>query len=159
MEIRRRPIPRAAHRTAHRWARTRRSQSPALSLIALAFVFTLTLALPAEAHHSFAAVYDAEQTIRIEGKIAQFLFRNPHSVLHVLAPDESGETQRWAIEWQGATQLGASGVSAQTVRAGDPVIVTGYPGRVAAEHRILLVTIKRTTDGFGWGSRENEVVE
>ena len=124
--------------------------------IACAAVYAV---LPASAHHSFAAVYDADQTIRIEGKIAQFLFRNPHSVLHVLAPDQSGDTQRWAIEWQGATQLGASGVSAQTVRPGDPVIVTGYPGRVEAEHRVLLVTIERTTDGFGWGTREGEVVE
>jgi hypothetical protein len=116
-------------------------------------------ALPAAAHHSFAAVYHADQTIKIEGKVAQFLFRNPHSVLHVLVPDESGEMTRWAIEWQGASQLGARGVSAQTLRAGDPVIVTGNPGRVVAEHRMLLVTIKRTTDGFGWGARPGEVVD
>jgi hypothetical protein len=117
------------------------------------------LALPAAAHHSFAAVYQADQTIEIEGKVVQFLFRNPHSVLHVLVLDESGEMTRWAIEWQGASQLGARGVSAQTLRPGDPVIVTGNPGRVAAEHRLLLVTIKRTTDGFGWGARPGEVVD
>ena len=114
--------------------------------------------LPAAAHHSFAAVYQGEEIIEVEGKVVQFLFRNPHSVLHVLATDDSGETTRWAIEWQGATSLGASGVSAQTLRPGDPVIVTGNPGRVAAEHRMLLVTIKRTTDGFGWGTQPGEVV-
>jgi hypothetical protein len=37
--------------------------------------------------------------------------------------------------------------------------VTGRPGRVEAEHRILLVTIERTTDGFGWGTRPGEVVD
>jgi hypothetical protein len=114
--------------------------------------------LPAAAHHSFAAVYKPDETIRIEGKVVQFLFRNPHSVLHVLVTDDSGATTRWAIEWQGATQLGANGVSAQTLRPGDPVIVTGTPGRVAEEHRMLLVTIKRTTDGFGWGTRRGEAV-
>ena len=116
-------------------------------------------ALQAAAHHSFAAVYQADQTMQIEGKVVQFQFRNPHSVLHVLVPDESGGTTRWAIEWQGASQLGARGVSAQTLRPGDPVIVTGNPGRVAEEHRMLLVTIKRTTYGFGWGSRPGEVVD
>ena len=115
--------------------------------------------MPVSAHHSFAAVYQADEMISIEGTVAQFLFRNPHSVLHVLAADDSGGMQRWAIEWQGATQLGASGVSAQTIRPGDPVVVTGNPGRVAEEHRILLVTIKRTTDGFGWGNRPGEVVD
>jgi hypothetical protein len=116
-------------------------------------------AVPAAAHHSFAAVYQPEETIRIEGKVVQFLFRNPHSVLHVLARDDAGTTTRWAVEWQGATQLGANGVSAVTLRPGDPVIVTGNPGRVPGEHRLLLVTIKRTTDGFGWGTGRGEVVE
>ena len=123
-----------------------------LSLAALA-------GLPAAAHHSFAAVYQADETIRIEGKVVQFQFRNPHSVLHVLVPDASGGTTRWAVEWQGATQLGARGMTAQTLRPGDPVVVIGNPGRVAEEHRMLLVEITRTTDGFGWGSRPGEVVD
>ena len=120
---------------------------------------TALIAVPAHSHHSFTAVYQPNESITIEGKVVQFLFRNPHSVLHVLAEDESGNEIRWAIEWQGATALGAGGVSAQTIRAGDPVIVTGHPGRVAQEHRILMLTIKRTTDGFGWGNGEGEVVE
>jgi hypothetical protein len=117
------------------------------------------ITVPVHAHHSFTAVYDVSNTIEVEGKIVQFLFRNPHSVLHVLAPDESGEMTRWAIEWQGATQLGAGGISAQFLRPGDPVIVTGNPGRNPAEHRIRMLAIKRTTDGFGWGTRPGEVVD
>lgn len=111
----------------------------------------------AQAHHSFAAVYQANESISIEGTVVQFLYRNPHSVLHVLAPDETGAEKRWAVEWQGASQLGAAGISSQTIRAGDPVIVTGHPGRVAAENRMLMVEIKRTTDDFGWtnGGRNN----
>jgi hypothetical protein len=129
-----------------------------ISLLAVIMVSAL-ITMPAQSHHSFTAVYQADESITIEGKVVQFLFRNPHSVLHVLAMDESGNEVRWAIEWQGATALGAGGVSAQTIRAGDPVIVTGHPGRVAQEHRILMLTIKRTTDGFGWGNGEGERVE
>jgi len=126
-----------------------------LLMVMILMVFN---AAPAQSHHSFTAVYQGDENITIEGKVVQFLFRNPHSVLHVLAKDEAGNEVRWAIEWQGATQLGAGGVSAKTIRAGDPVIVTGHPGRAADEHRILLLTIKRTTDGFGWGNAEGEVV-
>ena len=127
------------------------------TLVGLTIMASITA--PAVAHHSFTAVYRADATIEIEGQVAQFLFRNPHSVLHVLAPDESGAVTRWAVEWQGASQLGAGGVSAQTLRPGDHVIVTGNPGRVPEEHRIRLLTIKRTSDGFGWGTREGEVVD
>jgi len=123
-----------------------------------AFCVAMLLAVPALAHHSFAAVYKSGESITIEGKVVQFLYRNPHSVLHVVSDNDDGTTTRWAIEWQGATQLGASGISTQTLRPGDPVVVTGTPGRVEAEHRMLLVTITRTTDGFGWGNRAGEVV-
>lgn len=121
----------------------------ALTMAALV-VAALMPTAPALSHHSFAAVYDADKQVTVEGKVVQFLYRNPHSVLHVLAPDANGTEKRWAIEWQGATQLGASGISAETIRAGDPVIVTGHPGRIEAEHRILMLEIKRTADGFGW---------
>jgi hypothetical protein len=110
-------------------------------------------AVPALSHHSFVAVYDPDQEVTIEGKVVQFQYRNPHSVLHVLAKDSAGVEKRYAIEWQGATQLGAAGISAQTVHSGDPVIVTGHPGRVAAENRILMTEIKRTSDDFGWKNR------
>ena len=119
-------------------------------LSAALFALASLGAAQAFSHHSFAAVYQADKSISIEGKVVQFLFRNPHSVLHVLAKDESGMEKRWAVEWQGATQLGAAGISAQSIHAGDPVIVTGHPGRVAAENRILMLEIKRTTDDFGW---------
>ena len=129
-----------------------------LLIVTSLFIASL-IGTPAVAHHSFTAVYQADATIKIEGQVVQFLFRNPHSVLHVLAPDDSGEMTRWAVEWQGATQLGVGGVSAQTLRPGDPVIVTGNPGRNRAEHRMRMLTIKRTTDGFGWGTGEGEVVD
>jgi uncharacterized protein DUF6152 len=124
-------------------------------MMALMIVSTVT----AYAHHSFAATYDQSKTVTIEGKVAQFLIRSPHSFLHVLAKDENGQMQRWAIEWQGAAQLVDAGITKDTLKAGDPVIVTGNPGRAAEDHRIRMVTIKRTTDGFGWGNRQGQVVD
>lgn len=124
-----------------------------LPLLAGAFTALMLVVPLAQSHHSFAAVYDAEQEVTIEGKVVQFQYRNPHSVLHVLAKDSSGAEKRYAIEWQGATQLGAAGISAQTVHPGDAVIVSGHPGRVAAENRILMLEIKRTTDDFSWENR------
>jgi hypothetical protein len=122
-----------------------------LSLVLLAA--TSMTAVPALPHHSFAAVYDADREVTIEGKVVQFQYRNPHSVLHVLATDANGVEKRYAIEWQGATQLGAMGISAQTVHPGDPVVVKGHPGRVEAENRLLMLEIKRTSDDFAWQNR------
>jgi len=61
----------------------------------------------ANAHHSYAATYDVTREIKLEGKLVQFVYRNPHSFVHVMAPDEKGAPQRWAVEWSGTTQLGS----------------------------------------------------
>ena len=47
------------------------------------------------AHHSFAATYFEDKQQTIEGDLVQFLFRNPHSFVHVEGKDEKGETVRW----------------------------------------------------------------
>ena len=31
------------------------------------------------AHHSFTATYDENATVKIEGELVQFMFRNPHA--------------------------------------------------------------------------------
>ena len=124
------------------------------SLGALCLAIAALSWAPVHAHHSFTAVYRVDKTIEIEGEVAQFQFRNPHVLIHVLVTDENGEKVRWAAEWLNVTQLAMGGVSAQTFRPGDDVVITGNPGRIDAEHRIRVHTITRPSDGFKWGSPE-----
>ena len=100
------------------------------------------------AHHSFAATYIVDKEIKIEGDMVQFMFRNPHSFVHVQAPDAKGEMQRWAVEWAAAGQL--TGISRDTLKPGDHVIITGNPGRTAEDHRVRMRSIFRPKDGFKW---------
>lgn len=111
------------------------------------------------AHHSFAAAYFEDQSVTIEGELVQFLFRNPHSFVHVLVKDKDGSIVRYAVEWGGAGQLGSQGVGKDTLRVGDVVIITGSPGRNPEDHRVRLVTLRRPKDGFVWGERPGQVVD
>lgn len=104
----------------------------------------------ATAHHSFSATYDSSRQDRIEGEVAQFLFRNPHSMVQILAPDETGEMRRWAIEWAGINVLTGEGISRETLRIGDRVVVTGNPGRVPSDFRMRMLSIERPEDGWKW---------
>ncbi len=115
--------------------------------------------MTARAHHSFAATYHEDRTVKIEGKLVQFLFRNPHSFVHVEAPDDSGEMQRWAVEWGGVGQLAGQGITRETLKAGDVVVITGNPGRNPADHRMRMVTLRRPSDGFTWGQQPGQVVD
>jgi Family of unknown function (DUF6152) len=46
------------------------------------------------AHHSSTTTYDESKTVTIEGELVQFMFRNPHAWVHVMAPDDEGVMQR-----------------------------------------------------------------
>jgi hypothetical protein len=105
----------------------------------------------AYAHHSFAATYFEDQKITIHGKLVQFLYRNPHSFVHVEAPDDKGQMQTWAVEWGAGGQLGRQGVTRETLKPGDDVIVVGNPGRNPDDHRLRMVSIERPSDGWKWG--------
>ena len=105
-------------------------------------------AAPAFAHHSFAATYFEDKKMTVEGNLVQFLFRNPHSFVEVEAPDDSGKMVRWAVEWAGGGQLGQQGVTRETLKPGDHVIVVGNPGRNPEDHRLRMVNITRPSDGF-----------
>jgi len=117
----------------------------------------------ASAHHSFAATYLEDQSVTIEGKLVQFLFRNPHSFVHVNVPQKDGSVVRYAVEWGGAGQLGGQGVTRETLKAGDHVIITGAPGRNPADHRVRMVTLHRpktaTSPELTWGRRPGETVD
>lgn len=124
-------------------------------LIAGILVFGVT----PDAHHSFVATYHEDQTVKIEGTLVQFMFRNPHSFVHVEAPDENQVIHRWTVERGGAGQLGRQGVTRATLKVADHVVVTGNPGRTAADHRLRMKSLLRKSDGFGWGGRPGEVVD
>ena len=118
--------------------------------VLLASIAMLVVALPASAHHSFAATYFEDKEVTIEGDLVQFLFRNPHSFVHVEVKDASGNVARWAVEWGGGGQLSREGVTRDTLKPGDHVIVTGNPGRNPDEHRIRMHSIERPADGWKW---------
>lgn len=111
----------------------------------------LMAVVPAYAHHSFAATYFEDKTQSIEGELVQFLFRNPHSFVHVEAKDEKGQVIRWSVEWGAGLQLNRQGVTRETLKPGDHVIITGNPGRNPEDHRMRMRTIARPKDGWKWG--------
>ena len=116
----------------------------------LVVVGSLVATVPALAHHSFAATYHEDQIQTVEGDLVQFLFRNPHSFVQLEGKDKQGVVQRWAVEWAGGLQLNRQGVTRETLKAGNHVVITGNPGRNADDHRLRMRSISRPSDGWKW---------
>jgi hypothetical protein len=104
---------------------------------------------PVYAHHSFASTYQDKQ-MAIEGDLVQFVYRNPHAIIQIVAPDGNLQMQRWTVEWEGRGELDHQGVTGTTLKAGDHVVITGNPGKNAADHWMRALTIVRPKDGWKW---------
>ena len=113
----------------------------------------------AYAHHSFAATYFEDRMVTIEGDLAQFQFRNPHSWVHVNVKEKDGTVVRYAVEWGGTGQLGNTGITRDTLKIGDHVIISGNPARNPKQHQVRMLSLHRTKDGFGWGKKPGETFD
>jgi Family of unknown function (DUF6152) len=130
-----------------------------LTIVLIASAILLT-GIQLFAHHSFAATYFEDKQQTVEGDLVQFMFRNPHSYIQVENKNEKGEVIRWAIEWGGGGQLGRQGVSRDTLKVGDHVVIVGNPGRNPEDHRLRLLRMKRTNgEPFTWGTRPGETFD
>jgi len=119
----------------------------------------MLLAVAAHAHHSYAATYDTSKEVKLNGKLVQFIFRNPHSYVTIQAPDAKGAMQRWSVEWAGTSQLSNRGITQETLKINDAIVIVGRPSRVTGEYRLLMVNLTRPSDGFTWGRNATEVVD
>jgi len=101
----------------------------------------------AVAHHSFSNIYDTGQTLALTGTVREFLFVHPHPLLVVEVLDEAGKRQTWRAEMDNRFELEEIGVTAETFRPGDVVLVSGSPGR-SRPNILYLWKLDRPVDGL-----------
>jgi uncharacterized protein DUF6152 len=119
----------------------------------LALMLMLASAPLVSGHHSFAAHYFEDQSVTVQGTLVEFDYSAPHAWVHLTAAGERGGSQRYSAEWSNPNRLSRDGITKETLKAGDVVIVTGAPGRNAGENRIHLKRIERPADGWKWATQ------
>jgi hypothetical protein len=110
--------------------------------------------LPSAAHHSWSAEYDLSRSTSVSGTVTNVQFRSPHSTL-ILAVNDEGQQQRWTVEWANPQRLRDRGITSQTLRVGDELLVTGNPHRDPKVRSLHAVSV-RARDGseIGTGTAE-----
>jgi hypothetical protein len=94
------------------------------TIVAAALIAASGAALAA--HHSFAAEYDANQPITLQGQIARIDLVNPHAWLYLEVKDADGKVVRWNVEMGAPNNLIRRGVTKATLPIGETVTVDGY---------------------------------
>jgi hypothetical protein len=84
------------------------------------------LAMPAAAHHSFAAEYDGSKTITLTGKVTKIDWTNPHAFFYIDVKDEkTGETANWQAELNSPNSLMRLGWTRDSLKPEDVVTILG----------------------------------
>ena len=86
-------------------------------------------AVPAWAHHAFAAEFDAKHPVHFEGKVTKVELINPHSWIHVDVKSADGTVTNWMFEAGSPNVLLRRGFTKNTIPVGTKVIVDGYQSK------------------------------
>lgn len=98
----------------------------------LAAFAAITAAGPTQAHHSFAAQYDANKPVTLKGVVTKVEWTNPHARFYINVTDGNGQVVNWNLELASPNYLRRAGWSSTSLKQGDEVTVEGSLARSGA---------------------------
>ena len=101
-------------------------------LAAALFATGLGLSFAAHAHHSFAAEFDAQKVVHLEGTVVKFAWVNPHSWLYINVKNAEGNVEEWKIEGGAPSALLRRGWNRNSLPAGTKIVVNAFRARDGA---------------------------
>ena len=104
-----------------------RMKRTGLGFLAIAGAVLLT-PVPTQAHHAFAAEFDANRPIAVKGTIARVDWINPHAWIHVDVKNKEGKVERWMFELTNVGSLSRRGVTKTTpeMKPGTEIEAEGF---------------------------------
>jgi uncharacterized protein DUF6152 len=89
-------------------------------------------AVPVIAHHSFAAEFDANKSVKIKGTVVKMEWANPHIWIHIDVTGPDGKVERWMVEGGAPNALIRRGWTKNSLPYGVEIIVEGFQAKDGA---------------------------
>ena len=97
--------------------------------IGIAVLGLLAAAVPAPAHHAFAAEFNSDKPIALRGTVTVMEWVNPHSWIHIDVKGPDGTLVNWMIEGGSPNSLMRLGFTKNALLPGMEIVVDGYQAK------------------------------
>ena len=97
--------------------------------VIVAAVGLVLAAVPVVAHHAFAAEFDQNKPIKVQGAVTKWELTNPHSWIYMDVKGQDGKMTTWMIEGASPNNLYRLGLTKESLPAGSEITVEGYQAK------------------------------
>jgi hypothetical protein len=116
-----------------------------VAILIVGFLLVVAGPSPLLAHHS-VSMYDMANPTTVVGVVERVEWTNPHTYVYLLAKNDKGVVEEWAMELNSPNFLKHNGWTNSMVKAGDTITCTG--GRAKDGARSMRVTGVKLSNGL-----------
>ena len=98
-------------------------------MIAAPVLLVALAAIPAWAHHAFAAEFDANKPVKLRGTVTKMEWINPHAWIHIDVKKADNSVDEWMVEAGSPNTLLRRGLTKDSLKTGTEIVVEGYQSK------------------------------
>jgi len=94
------------------------------------------------AHHSRAGYDSNDKETMLKGVVTEYKWRNPHVFIVWGVKDNNGKVVQWTGELSSLTTMLSEGMTRDSVKVGDEIIVTAIPAKGGLPQSLIRKVVK-----------------